>query len=79
MQVVYKSVCVCMLTNDSLHVRSLQCSQAEVSNLHQTRRTIDEHIVTLEITMNDGRCTVVEKIQSLQNLSAPTAYHLVLD
>ena len=68
-----------VLTNDSLQVRSLQCSQAEVSDLHQPCHAIDEHIVTLEIAMNDWRSTVVEKIQSLQNLSAPTTYRLVLD
>ena len=54
----------------------LECSQAKISYLHRTRRTGDEDIVTLEITVNHGWCAAVKKKEALKNLPTPVLQYV---
>jgi len=49
----------------------LERCQTKVANLHRTWRASNKYIVTLEITVNDGRQTAVQKQKALENLPAP--------
>lgn len=60
------------LTNDTFGKRGpLQCRQAQVSNFDRTRRTSDEDVVTLQVSVNDGRGPGVEEVEAFENLPAP--------
>ncbi len=67
------------LTYDSLDVRPLEGGQPQVSDLDQASCPVDEDVVALEITMDDGRGPGVEEVQALEDLPTPVANHLGLD
>ncbi len=66
-------------TNHSFDVRSFQSSQTEVPDLDQSRRAIDEDVVTLEVSVDDGRGARVQEMEASQDLPAPATDHLWLD
>lgn len=68
-----------MLTNDSLDIRSFQCCKAQVANLNKACGAVDEDVVTLEVSMDDGGCAGVEKVEASQDLPTPAADHFMLD
>ena len=57
----------------------LQCSQPEVPNLYQSSGPVDEDVVTLEVSVDDGGVAGVEVVQALQDLPAPGTNELDLD
>ena len=68
-----------MLTNNSLDVRAFQSSQSQISNLDQSRRAVDEDVVTLEISVDDGLTPSVQEVETAQDLTTPATNHLGLD
>ena len=68
-----------MLTNDSFNIRSLQCCKAQVANLNKTCGAVDEDVITLEVSMDDGGCAGMEEVKASQDLPTPAADHFGLD
>ena len=68
-----------LLTNDSLDIRSFQRCKAQVADLNKTCGAVDEDVVTLEISMDDGGCAGVEEVEASQDLPTPAADHFMLD
>ena len=44
----------------------LECSEAKITNLDAAGGSGNKDIITLEVTMNDRRCTGVKKNQALK-------------
>ena len=65
-------------TYDCLDVRSLESCETQVANLDQTRCPVDEDVVTLEVSVDDGRSPGVEEVKSAKNLPTPAANDLRL-
>jgi hypothetical protein len=47
------------------------CSEAKITNFDFSLVTIDENIITLEISMNHRRIMAMEIEETFQNLSTP--------
>ena len=67
-----------MRTYDSFDVGSFECCQPQVTNLDQSRGAVDEYVVTLEVSMDDGRGTGVEEEEPAEDLTTPAPDHLGL-
>ena len=64
------------LTYDCFDVRYLESGEAQVTNLDQSRRPVDEDVVTLEVSVDDGRSPGVEEVESAEDLPTPAANDL---
>ena len=68
-----------MPTYNSLDVGAFQCGQTQISNLDQSRGAIDEDVITLQISVDDGLTTSVKKVETSEDLTTPATNHLRLD
>ena len=66
-------------TYNSLDVGAFQCGQTQISNLDQSCGAIDEDVVTLQVSVDDGLTASVKKVETSQDLTTPATNHLWLD
>lgn len=63
-------------TDDALgEGRPHERGQPQVADLHGAGGAGDKDVVALEVAVHDGRGAGVQKLQPLQDLSAPAAQH----
>ena len=72
-------MCPSLPTYNCLDVRAFQRSQSQIPNLDEPRGAVDEDVVTLQITVDDGLTASVKEVETSQDLPTPAADHLRLD
>lgn len=56
-----------------------QGGETQVADLDHPLRTIDEDVVTLEISVDNGRVVAVQVYQAAENLPSPALQNLVIN
>lgn len=67
------------LTNDTFSKRgTFESGQSQISDFDRASGARDEDVVTLEISVDDGRRACVQEVKPFEDLSTPTLQQLQL-